>query len=316
MILVITHSSDATADFMCARLARDGLRYSRLDSDTASKLVQVHGSEHAVRLLVGDTPIDAGDLTCVWLRRPKAISVEANADGERLHASSEWSEAIEGFLAQVPANRWINEPSRNARASHKLDQLRTAVAMGLHVPSTLVTQDSTVAKKFFAQHGDDVVTKPLYSGYIERARAEEDTSIFTSRVEASHLDLSDLLRRCPTLFQARVSKAFDVRVSYVDGRLQAVRMDHLDSHGRQILDVRRNSMKDVSYTQVEVPAETTTRIQLLVEHYSLRFAAIDFAVTPEDEWVFFEINPNGQWAWLDLAGVADIAGDLAWAMTR
>jgi hypothetical protein len=30
------------------------------------------------------------------------------------------------------------------------------------------------------------------------------------------------------------------------------------------------------------------------------------AVDREGKWIFFEINPNGQWAWLDLMGGLDI----------
>jgi hypothetical protein len=55
-------------------------------------------------------------------------------------------------------------------------------------------------------------------------------------------------------------------------------------------------------------------LKRLLEEYSLRFAAVDFAVANDGAWVFFEINPNGQWAWLDLAGATDVAGDLLWAM--
>ncbi len=31
----------------------------------------------------------------------------------------------------------------------------------------------------------------------------------------------------------------------------------------------------------------------------LAFGALDFIRTPEGEWVFLEVNPNGQWLWLD-----------------
>ncbi len=31
----------------------------------------------------------------------------------------------------------------------------------------------------------------------------------------------------------------------------------------------------------------------------LRFGALDFLVTPDGEWYFLEINPNGQWAWIE-----------------
>jgi glutathione synthase/RimK-type ligase-like ATP-grasp enzyme len=31
----------------------------------------------------------------------------------------------------------------------------------------------------------------------------------------------------------------------------------------------------------------------------LSFGALDFVLTPDGRYVFLEINPNGQWMWLD-----------------
>ena len=35
--------------------------------------------------------------------------------------------------------------------------------------------------------------------------------------------------------------------------------------------------------------------------------AFDFIVTPEDKWVFLEVNPNGQWLWLEQSLNLDIS---------
>ncbi len=41
-----------------------------------------------------------------------------------------------------------------------------------------------------------------------------------------------------------------------------------------------------------------------MDELGLFFGALDFAVTPGGRWVFFEVNPNGQWHWLAVkAGV-------------
>jgi len=37
----------------------------------------------------------------------------------------------------------------------------------------------------------------------------------------------------------------------------------------------------------------------LVARLGLRFGAIDIIVTPDDRYVFLEINPNGQWLWIE-----------------
>ena len=37
------------------------------------------------------------------------------------------------------------------------------------------------------------------------------------------------------------------------------------------------------------------------------FGAFDFIVTPELKWIFLEINPNGQWLWLEQSLKLDIS---------
>ena len=36
-----------------------------------------------------------------------------------------------------------------------------------------------------------------------------------------------------------------------------------------------------------------------MQRLGLEFGALDFVRTPEDRYVFLEVNPNGQWLWLD-----------------
>jgi hypothetical protein len=33
--------------------------------------------------------------------------------------------------------------------------------------------------------------------------------------------------------------------------------------------------------------------------FGLNFASLDMIVTPDGEFVFLELNPNGQWLWLE-----------------
>jgi len=38
----------------------------------------------------------------------------------------------------------------------------------------------------------------------------------------------------------------------------------------------------------------------MVETYGLNYDAFDFAITPDGRIIFFELNPNGQWAWQEI----------------
>ena len=88
--------------------------------------------------------------------------------------------------------------------------------------------------------------------------------------------------------------------------ITAVGMRAFDGE-KQRLDIRRNLMNDVSYSKVIIPDQIREAILMIVKSYELRFAALDFALDISGNWIFFEINPNGQWAWLDFDGETDIA---------
>jgi pyruvate carboxylase len=53
----------------------------------------------------------------------------------------------------------------------------------------------------------------------------------------------------------------------------------------------------------------------LMRSLGLRFGALDFLVTPEGEWVFLEVNPNGQRAFVEQATGLPIAAAIAGALS-
>ncbi|MEJ0000911.1 MAG: hypothetical protein WDO13_18135 [Verrucomicrobiota bacterium] len=171
--------------------------------------------------------------------------------------------------------------------------------LGLLVPDTLVTQEPSAVTAFYEEHGRKLIVKPISSGYVERGPTERDSLIYTNRVLDEHLnDLGDL-KHCPAFFQQFIEKSYDVRITVVDGDIHVVALFASDATGNQRCDIRRNNMADVSYKQIELPDRIRQLIANLMRRYNLRFGAIDMAVSTTGEWYFFEINPNGQWAWLD-----------------
>lgn len=47
-----------------------------------------------------------------------------------------------------------------------------------------------------------------------------------------------------------------------------------------------------------VPHDIRRGVTTLLQQAGLLYGALDFIVTPSGEWIFLEINPNGQWAWI------------------
>jgi hypothetical protein len=300
IVLVLTNTNDATADYLCEKLAQVDLDFHRLDTDRAVDNVKLSITRSQLQLVHNNFEFRPQCVSSLWFRRPKPVKASGNLnEPSSYHASMEWAEALEGFLAHIPVNRWINHPSRNGMASHKIEQLSYAARLGLNVPDYIVTNDPDEAMGFIERsHGEGNIVKPLATGYVEHDSG--DSIIYTEEFLEQHHGVLAGICDCPVLFQRKVDKVVDVRVTVVDQQMRAVSLKAIDEDGRQRTDIRRNNMEDVEYGVISIPFKVEESIRAIQRHYKLRYAAIDFAVDEKGDWFFFEVNPNGQWAWLDL----------------
>lgn len=301
MLLVLTNSLDATADYLLSHLLKASVPFLRLDTDSALSRIALSYQDGKPALKVDGHWYEPNDFTSVWYRRPERLLLgNATDTPEGRCVVDEWSEALEGFLAHIPAAQWMNYPAANAQASKKLEQLSMAQKHGFAIPETIVTQDPKVLRDFFNTHTGEIIVKPMGRASVERPDDGCDSLIYTNRVRESDIeDLTDL-PQCPTLFQQAIRKVSDIRITVVDADIHAVELIAKDVDGHQRCDIRRNNMQDVAYRMIDLPASAKSAVRNLMSFYGLRFAAIDMAKAENDQWYFFEVNPNGQWAWLDL----------------
>jgi len=306
--LILTNSKDITSDFLCNQLVNAGVRHARFNTDEDCQKSQFIYKDGLPKIIWNNNTLSPDQITNVVLRRPKPIEIEGELDSTtRKHTALEWSEVIESFLTYIDDKHWINHPANNFKASHKLEQLSRAKRNGINVPPTIVTNNPSFAEEFLRAQSCGVIVKPLASGFIERESEHDDTIIYTNAFEKKHFDYLAKIRDCPVMFQCLIRKIFDVRVTVLDDIIIAVALLGKDQYGNQRLDIRRDNMSGVMYSVIDIPHSISNSIKILIRSYELRFAALDFGVTEEGVWYFFEINPNGQWGWLDLNANAGIS---------
>lgn len=308
--LVLTHPFDPTADYVVAELNRRRAPVFRCDPGefpqkltlTARLGSRRGGWDGSLRL--PRRTVSLSDIGCAYYRRPTGFDLPAEmAEQVRRWAAAEARMGLGGVLSALP--RWLNHPAAIAGAEYKPVQLAHAVESDLAVPATLVTNDPVEAASFLAQVGR-VVYKPFTpTGFVER---DAHRVVYTSSVE--EVDLSV----CGTahLFQTWVDKQYEVRLTVVDDTFLAARIDATSASAA--VDWRSDH-DAVTYRPVDVPAPVRDGVRKLMAGLGLRFAAADFIVDPDDRWWFLEINPNGQWAWIEDATGLPIASAIADALT-
>jgi hypothetical protein len=205
---------------------------------------------------------------------------------------------------------WVNSPQSLRAARSKLEQLARAASFGLRVPETLASDDPSRVRRFCDHHrGSGVITKLVSPGPPIAADPDRQYMVFTRRFDPDTVHDAQI-RAAPAIYQVEIRESFEVRVVVVGERQFACSIDSQASAETE-LDWRHYDFENVGHELIRLPDEVAGKIQRMCASYGLRFAAIDLARTPEGDWVFFEINPNGQWAWLEELSGAPIGEALA-----
>jgi glutathione synthase/RimK-type ligase-like ATP-grasp enzyme len=296
MVLVVTNRDDLTADWLLVELRRRGAKFARFNTEDYPHEVALSWSANgAATLGLPDGDIELREVHSVWFRRPLAPQVTDDVDQElATWAAREAQEALDGIWRTLDS-RWVNHPDANLLAGCKPEQLRRAYRSGFDVPATLVTNDAARLRDF-ATHFGTLVCKPLYDGWIPAT--EEDRVFWTSRFDLAGTDSLNELGDEPYLFQALVPKRYDVRVTVIGDEAFAVAIDSQGDVESEV-DWRRGDVEALVHRIEELPAEVARQCVKLVAAYGLAFGAIDLARRPDGGYTFFELNPNGQWAWLE-----------------
>lgn len=302
-VLLLTHSGDFfTIDRVEAALRARGARPLRVDTDlfpTQLRLTgQLSAGRRAIWLDTGAEAVRLDEVQAIWARKLWPATAPSELEPAFQEAcSAESRRAFFGLFGLLDAAFWINRPDRALAAEAKLTQLAIAGELGLLTPDTLITNDPARVRDFFAQTGGAMVTKLL--GALTQSMDGRSDFVYTSRVREE--DLLDLegLRFAPQLFQPLLEKARELRVIVVGERVFCGAIGRPRSDVAQV-DWRRATAEDgVAWEPATLPEPVLTRVHALMKRLGLTYGAIDFIVTPEGEHCFLEVNPAGEWGWLE-----------------
>lgn len=302
MILIVTNRDDLTTDFVVLELQDRKVPFLRLNTEEfslgaslawAPLMSRIGEISHPTK---GRFPL--ASINSVWFRRPMTPTTDLADERAETFAKAEWRAVLDNLWASLQSAFWVSPPANISAASLKIPQLQIAQELGLKVPATLISNDADELLSFFDNHGGNVIGKVLH------AQTPTVTSnsylIYTSRVAREDIVPEGLAT--PLLIQEYVEKAREIRVTIVGDSVFAVALDS-QAVPEGVVDWRRATLK-LAHEPTTLPCSVSAQLKQLMRRYGLQFAAIDLILTPENEFVFLELNPNGQWAWLQqLTGV-------------
>ncbi|MFF1711249.1 ATP-grasp ribosomal peptide maturase [Streptomyces sp. NPDC058268] len=290
-VLVVTSLYDPTADVVISELHDRDIPVVRLDSGDfpASLSVEAEITPQGIqgRLLTPSRSADLAHVRALYYRRPSGFAFPHLSEQDARFAVTQARYGLGGVLAALPGCLYVNHPHRIGDAEFKPAGLAGAVEAGFLVPPTLITSSPDAARAFIKRH-DSVIYKPLSNPVY----LIDDVSSVVKVAEVGAEDIDESVAGTAHLFQQRVSKSADVRVTVIGSKVFCVRIDS------DLLDWRTDYSR-LRYTPVEPPPRIEPALHHYMRHFGLVFGAFDFCIDEDGQWWFLECNPSGQWYWLE-----------------
>jgi hypothetical protein len=305
MILILSNLDDKHADDLAAKLRSRGAEFIRFDParfPAHAELSLVFSTTGALqrRLRVGEETIDLDSVRAVWYRRPGEPVPDARLEeGPSRRFVAEESKRFVHDVWHTLDCFWL--PAQRPvihRAGSKAWQLQIAGELGFVLPPTLFTNSPSDFLEFYLQHNGNIISK-LAETSLADVLGEMGWR-YTEVVSKRDVAHARAIRYCPIIFQEYVPKCSELRITVVGREIFAAEIHSQESnHTRH--DWRHYDHHTTRYSIHDLPQDVERRCIQLVERLGLCFGAIDMVVTPDGHYVFLEVNPNGQYLWIEMA---------------
>lgn len=289
MLLVVTTSFDVTVDLLIHRLGPEGVFRYNFDLWRDYR-VDFGPQGFRIEDPVGRS-IDGGRTTKMLWRKPARtkdlLPDQPLTDEERYCEEELWY-----VLREVVNDLWhqgkvvLVEPFVDIRVG----KFRQAEVAARHFPVPPFRFGFGIP---FGDWGSrPAVAKSLTS---EPVRREGDYSVLF----ATRIDPRELSPAWPWLVQDYVEADLDVTVAFVRDRLFAFELDRRPFLARTA-DWRELAMEETTdhWRPHRLPEAVERGVFAFMETLELHFGRLDFLYA-DGRHYFLEVNPNGQWAWLD-----------------
>ncbi|WP_406002751.1 MvdC/MvdD family ATP grasp protein [Streptomyces sp. NBC_00829] len=310
MILVVSYDEDHTLEVL-RRLEVAGREVVRVDladfparGEITLDYTAAEGPVHTIATPTAQARLDR--CRVAWWRRVRPFTVDRalGTSRDQGFAVSETSQALHGLFHSLNC-AWVNPPALDGIAHHKPYQWEVARRTGLTLPRTLVTNHPEKARRFIRETG---VGRTVFKAFIASADAWRETRL----VRAEDLAVLDSVRYAPVIFQEFVPGT-DLRVTIVGERVFAAEIDA--SETSYPVDMRM-AVNEARVRPVVLPSELTGRLLRLMRSLSLVYGAVDLRRRPSGEYVFLEVNPAGQWLFVEERTQLPITAEVAALLTR
>lgn len=303
-ILIVTWSEDNECiNNVTENLQQKGANVYRFDTDLYPTEIMISSSyvdgKRVLDIKAPTFEINSEQIDAIWYRRMR-LGQNLPKDIEKQLYMASLEESKLTFIGLMScAGKFTLDPYHKIRyTGNKQLQLQIASEVGLDIPKTIFTNDANDVKAFYKEVNTTLITKMQHS-FAVYENGQENV-VFTNELTEEHLDDLDGLEICPMTFQEKIEKDVELRITIAGDQVFTACMDSKKTTGGAKTDWRRDGVELIhSWEKYDLPKAIEEKLLKLMDRLGLNYGAADVIVTHDGRFVFLEVNPSGEFFWLD-----------------
>lgn len=278
--LIITNTIDKTVDYIMEQYGEVGEFY-RFNVDQFPDY-RINVSMNGLEIECSKWKISSQGIYSIYYRKPRLPDLNNYEKPYHIMIARDIVSLVNGLIDSFEG-KVLSKPSVLRRTENKTFQFLYALEHGIRLPKSYIGNNEINIECLSGKR----IIKPLTT-----AKIKVSSGVELYRTNYCD-DISENISLTPIYVQEYIEKSYEVRLTYINGYFFAVRIDSVDK-----LDWR-NDYEGHTYTVITVPPQIVSLCEQMLSDFGLNFGTFDFIVNKDAEWVFLELNPNGQWLWIE-----------------
>ena len=232
----------------------------------------------------------------VYVRRISPILTDDTTDEYREFVAKETLVALDYLLFFLSKQKCMDSPMKRRVASNKIIQLEQAKKIGFQIPRYRITNNPDEAEKF-VKSTNKIVYKTLSDPIIDFGENGEGmiNASLVSNEDFSEQKFNVFMAPCQ--FQKYIEKSYELRIHVIEEKIIAVK---IDSQAQEHTKIDWRTGQDLSmFETIEISKEIQEKVIKFIKSFGLHFGIIDMIVDKKGNYIFLELNPNGNWLFIE-----------------
>lgn len=300
-ILVITSSIDQTVDYVIFKYSHLA-NFFRVNVDQFDQYLFYICNDHewSIRNASWDKEMFKNSFHSIYYRKPQFPELNEFEPEYRGMICHDILTIINGITDSFEGIT-LTKPNTLRKCENKVYQLLYAQKNDFILPNSLIGNCIKDANERICE--SKAIIKPLTLGKIYR---KNQCEIYQTSYFDRH---DDDISLTPIYIQEYVEKAYEVRLTIINDICFGVKIISENQ-----LDWRKGYDQN-QYSTIEAPSKIINNCKKMLLDFNIKFGAFDFIVDRKGNWIFLEVNPNGQWLWLERALDLNISAEIVSYLT-